>query len=171
MRLRVLIVALVVALIAAGGSTAAFVVTSKNIKNGTIQLIDISSRAKAGLRGQRGPRGFTGAQGAQGAQGPAGPGLVSTRYTSASSAINALSVMSVSVQCASDEIVISGGGSTGAGFLFQSVAISPQGWQIAVRNDTNSAGTMTVQALCGRIAAGAASATPIQRARLASQTP
>jgi hypothetical protein len=77
--MRTMAVALAVALVTAGSSTAAFVVTSKNIKNGTIQLVDISPRAKAGLRGQRGPRGLQGsqgppgAQGAPGAQGLAGP--------------------------------------------------------------------------------------------------
>jgi len=44
-------------LVSATSATAAFVVTSKNIKNGTIQTIDISSAAKKALRGQRGPRG------------------------------------------------------------------------------------------------------------------
>jgi hypothetical protein len=45
-------VGLAVALIAAGSATAAFVVTSKNIKNGTIQLVDISAKAKEALRAE-----------------------------------------------------------------------------------------------------------------------
>lgn len=49
--MRTIMVALAVALVTASGSTAAFVVTSKNIKNGTIQLVDISPRAKKALRG------------------------------------------------------------------------------------------------------------------------
>jgi hypothetical protein len=63
--LRTIAVVVAVALATAGGSTAAFVVTSKNIKNGTIQLVDISPTAKKALRGQRGPRGMQGAQGIQ----------------------------------------------------------------------------------------------------------
>jgi hypothetical protein len=55
--LRTIAVAIAVALVTAGGSTAAFVVTSKNIKNGTIQLVDMSPRAKNALRGRRGPQG------------------------------------------------------------------------------------------------------------------
>jgi hypothetical protein len=55
-------VGLAVALITAGSATAAFVVTSKDIKNGTIQLVDISPKAKKALRGQRGPRGLQGIQ-------------------------------------------------------------------------------------------------------------
>jgi hypothetical protein len=56
--MRTIVVALAVALVTASSSTAAFVVTSKNIKNGTIQLVDISPKAKKALRGQRGPRGL-----------------------------------------------------------------------------------------------------------------
>lgn len=56
-----LIAAVVAAVVAAASGTAAtIVVTSKNIKNGTIQLVDISGKAKTGLRGRRGPRGPVG---------------------------------------------------------------------------------------------------------------
>jgi hypothetical protein len=74
-----LIASIVSILVSATSATAAFVVTSKNIKNGTIQLVDISPRAKAGLRGKRGPRGIRGTTGlpgpagAAGLPGPAGP--------------------------------------------------------------------------------------------------
>jgi hypothetical protein len=65
-----LIAAVVSAVIASTTATAAtIVVTSKNIKNGTIQTVDISAKAKRALKGNRGPRGFTGAQGPQGPQG------------------------------------------------------------------------------------------------------
>jgi hypothetical protein len=69
-----LIAAVVAAVVAAASSTAAtIVVTSKNIKNGTIQTVDVSAKAKRALKGNRGPRGFQGAMGAPGATGPAGP--------------------------------------------------------------------------------------------------
>jgi hypothetical protein len=48
--LRIIVVALVVALITAGSSTAAFVVTSKNIKNGTIRMVDLSPAVKQAIR-------------------------------------------------------------------------------------------------------------------------
>ena len=68
-----LIAAIVAAVVAAASSTAAtIVVTSKNIKNGTIQTVDISANAKRALKGNRGPRGLAGAPGQQGAQGLAG---------------------------------------------------------------------------------------------------
>jgi Collagen triple helix repeat (20 copies) len=75
-----LIAAIVAAVVAAASGTAAtIVITSKNIKNGTIEAVDISAKAKRALKGNRGPRGAagppgaTGAQGASGPQGPAGP--------------------------------------------------------------------------------------------------
>jgi collagen triple helix repeat protein len=64
-----IIAGIVAMLVSAASATAAFVVTSKNIKNGTIQTVDISAKAKRALRGNRGPRGLPGTQGARGAQG------------------------------------------------------------------------------------------------------
>src|SRR5262245_45365110 len=70
-------VALFVAL--TGTATAggvALIVTSANIKNGTIQTVDLSAGAKRALKGQRGPRGTdgpAGLPGPAGTPGPAGP--------------------------------------------------------------------------------------------------
>jgi len=56
-------------------------VTSAKIKNGTIQVVDLSPRARTELRGatgaqgEPGARGATGAQGDQGATGPPGPSI------------------------------------------------------------------------------------------------
>jgi len=47
-------------------------VGSPQIKNGSIQKVDISKRTVAALHGLRGPRGLTGATGAAGAAGPKG---------------------------------------------------------------------------------------------------
>jgi hypothetical protein len=69
-----LIAAVVSAVIASTTATAAtIVITSKNIKNGTIQTVDISAKAKRALKGNRGPRGFGGPQGPQGPTGVPGP--------------------------------------------------------------------------------------------------
>jgi hypothetical protein len=69
-----LIAAIVAAVVAAAsGTTATIVITSKNIKNGTIEAVDISPKAKRTLKGNRGPRGADGAVGATGAQGAPGP--------------------------------------------------------------------------------------------------
>lgn len=62
-----LIAAVVAASVAAASGTAATIlVTSRNIKNGTIQTVDISAKAKRALKGNRGRRGFAGAAGAAG---------------------------------------------------------------------------------------------------------
>jgi hypothetical protein len=68
-----IIAGIVALLVSAASATAAFVVTSKNIKNGTIQTVDISGAAKRALKGNRGPRGATGLRGLQGLAGAAGP--------------------------------------------------------------------------------------------------
>jgi hypothetical protein len=71
--MRAAIIAGVVALlVSATSATAAFVVTSKNIKNGTIQTVDLSAKAKQALKGNRGPRGIQGAMGLPGMNGPKG---------------------------------------------------------------------------------------------------
>jgi Collagen triple helix repeat (20 copies) len=68
------IAAVVAAVVAAASGTAATIlVTSKNIKNGTIQTVDISAKAQRALRGNRGPTGPTGPAGVAGAAGPTGP--------------------------------------------------------------------------------------------------
>jgi hypothetical protein len=68
-----IIAAIVSAVVASTTATAAtIVVTSKNIKNGTIQTVDISAKAKRALKGNRGPRGLRGLAGAQGATGATG---------------------------------------------------------------------------------------------------
>jgi hypothetical protein len=59
-----LIAALALAVGVAGTAGAARLITGKNIKDGSIGLVDISKKARAKLKGARGP---------QGEQGPAGP--------------------------------------------------------------------------------------------------
>jgi hypothetical protein len=69
----VALLALVMAM--TGSAVAASLITSKQIKNGTIQTKDISKKALKSLRGQRGPTGLAGTAGAAGAAGaPGAPG-------------------------------------------------------------------------------------------------
>jgi hypothetical protein len=79
------IIALFVSLSGGAYATSQALIGSSQIKNGSIQLVDISAKAKKALKGLRGPRGragpvgptgatgATGPQGAPGAQGPTGP--------------------------------------------------------------------------------------------------
>src|SRR3954451_17244957 len=70
----------IIALVAAcsGSAVAASLITSKQIKDGTVQVKDLSKKARSSLAGQRGAAGASGAKGdkgepgAQGVQGPKG---------------------------------------------------------------------------------------------------
>jgi hypothetical protein len=71
-----LVVATVAVVVAGSGSAvAAGLITSAKIQNGTIQLVDISAKAKKSLKGAQGPAGPAGHNGAGGAPGaPGAPG-------------------------------------------------------------------------------------------------
>ena len=68
-----LVIALVVLAVAAtsGSAVAGSLITSKEIKNGTIKLKDMDKRARTKLKGATGPQGPQGPQGAPGQPGPA----------------------------------------------------------------------------------------------------
>jgi hypothetical protein len=73
--------ALVALFIALGGGTAYAATTlvpknsvgSSQVINGSLQTVDLSSRAVSALKGKAGPQGAAGAQGAAGSAGPQGP--------------------------------------------------------------------------------------------------
>lgn len=73
-----MIIALLALFFAIGGGSAfaAVLITSADIKDGTIRLIDINKNDVKKLKGQRGPKGSSGARGPAGkpgARGPQGP--------------------------------------------------------------------------------------------------
>jgi hypothetical protein len=112
---KTLAAALAVALVTAGSSTAAFIVTSANIKNGTIKLVDMSPGAQRALRGKRGMRGFSGPSGEPGPQGAQGMPGRSVSYTNAYSehaAVPAGSFRFVNAICPQGTIVVGGGYAT-----------------------------------------------------------
>jgi hypothetical protein len=107
-----IISAVVAVLISAASSTAAFVVTSANIKNGTIQPVDLSVKTKRVLKGNRGPRGFAGPPGIQGPPGMPG---VSPSYTNAYSAHTTVppgSITFANAICPAGTSVVGGGYAT-----------------------------------------------------------
>ena len=166
-----LIAAVVAAVVAtASGTAATILVTSKNIKNGTIQTVDISAKAKRALRGQRGPigpsgpvgpagavgatgaRGLAGPIGPPGPQGPTGPGLTDLHYVFQTETVPPESGGEAIAQCPPDEIVISGGGSVGQGWLYASEAVVPDAWLAgAFNNDQTVDTTVEAFAVCARI--------------------
>jgi hypothetical protein len=63
---------LVALLAGAAAATAATQITGRDIKNGTVQLKDLSRAARTALQGQQGPAGPAGPQGPQGEKGDSG---------------------------------------------------------------------------------------------------
>jgi hypothetical protein len=131
-------------LVSAASATAAFVVTSKNIKNGTIQLVDISPRAKAALHGRRGP------------QGPKGvPGISSITEVAVSFNFAPDGGVMAVANCPAGLAPISGGYSApGATTQVQASRRSQQrGWEVMARGTPGTA--MVVYAYCAPGISGA----------------
>jgi hypothetical protein len=158
-----LIAAVVAAVVAAGSGTAAtLVVTSKNIKNGTIQTVDISAKAKRALKGNRGPRGFEGplgVPGTAGAPGPQGPPGIQTL----SNVVNTVSVApgataSVTAVCASGQRPVSGG--FGFGGIISNTFRNTTGWTASGYNDLATPTDLTAFAYCSPNVTTAAAAMP-----------
>lgn len=63
---------LALVLISAGSAVAGSLVTSAQIKDRTIKVVDLKKSTVKALKGKQGPAGPQGEQGAQGPQGPAG---------------------------------------------------------------------------------------------------
>lgn len=167
-----LVAAIVAAVVAAASATAAtIVVTSKNIKDGTIQSVDISAKAKQALRGRRGPVGCAGAPGPAGVvgpaapqgtrgpsgpvgpQGPSGPGLSDLYYVEADGTAPPSSPGTATAHCNPGDIVISGGGSVDTGRIYATRASGPflyDAWLFGAYNDSTTAtATIEAVALCG----------------------
>jgi hypothetical protein len=143
-----IIAGVVAMLISSASATAAFVVTSKNIKNGTIQTIDLSAKARKALKGKAGT---AGARGPAGPQGP--PGFVgATRIVSATFAVPLNTAGSPqTVSCPAGTGVISGGVISEAQGDTWVDAPSGNGWSGAANNVAGtSPGEVTVYALCAQ---------------------
>ena len=149
-----LIAAVVAAVVAAASSTAAtIVVTSKNIKNGTIKTVDISAGAKRALKGNRGPRGFPGARGSQGVPGVQGPqGLQGIQRLVAVSATKSIPGNSagdtVVAPCPSGMVAVGGGFSfSGGGTVFNSGSVTT-GWSVSGDTIDGPGADLTSTAYC-----------------------
>jgi hypothetical protein len=152
-----LIAGIVAAVVAATSSTAAtLVITSKNIKNGTIRAVDLSAAAKRALKGARGERGAIGPQGPQGLPGPQGiqgpPGIQRVRFVASRPvAIGPGVTVPVHASCDSGETAIAGGfllnGPDAA--VVQSVGTGG-GWTVTGENDpaATASATLTAYAHC-----------------------
>jgi hypothetical protein len=151
-----IIAGVVAMLISSASATAAFIVTSKNIKNGTIQTVDLSAKARKALKGNAGP---AGARGPAGPQGPTGL-IGATRVVSATFSVPLNTAGSPhTVSCPAGTGVISGGVISEAQGDTWVDAPSGNGWSGAANNvGGTSPGEVTVYALCAQgVAAPSAS--------------
>lgn len=144
----ILVAALVVGV--PGAAIGASKITSRDIKDGTIKLRDISKRAKHHLHGARG---LIGPQGPQGPQGPAGPVNVGALVrVSAHKSVPAGSIDSVAAVCPRGYGVVTGGfaGITGNGNVFYSDSLgSRTSWSVGLDNfSSTSAGDLYAVAFC-----------------------
>jgi hypothetical protein len=143
----ILIAGVVAALVAASTATAALVVTSANIKNGTIKMVDISAGAKRALKGSRGPRGAHGPQGIPGPQGP--QGIQRLVRVEASDSVAPEQVRTVVANCPAGMIAVSGGFSyTADGSVVATYPVAT-GWSVSI--DTSGGafgGSFTAIVLC-----------------------
>jgi hypothetical protein len=143
-----IIAGVVAMLVSSASATAAFVVTSKNIKNGTIQTVDLSAKAKKALKGKAGR---AGARGPVGPQGP--PGFVgATRVVSATFPVPSNTAGSPqTVSCPAGTGVISGGVVSDTEGDTWLDAPSGNGWSGAANNVASiNPGEVTVYALCAQ---------------------
>lgn len=129
-----------------GSATAATValITGKQIKNGSIELVDLSPAAKRALKGQRGPEGPPGAQGPAGPAGLAGapgapggfdPAKVSY-VTGPSTTIPSGAVASVHATCPQGTKVIGGGHFANINHVGGEQTFDGRTWTVIVLNDT-----------------------------------
>jgi len=170
-------IALFVAL--AGTATAGTVfITGKQIKNGSIGLVDLSASAKKALKGQRGPAGPAGPAGIQGDQGnpgvagpvgpvgPAGPtgtqgvagpagGFDPAKVTYVKGAdvtVAPASYGSATATCPAGTAALSGGwfvDSSSVGEVFGNGTLDGKSWTLYVFNwDTTDTATVTPYAVC-----------------------
>jgi hypothetical protein len=160
-----IIAALVAALVAttAASATIAALITGKQIKNGSIGLVDLSGKAKRALKGQRGPAGpqgapgATGAQGAQGATGAQGaqgvqgvPGLAGVQYVTVTGTVGG---GTATANCPAGKFAIAGGGSAGAdGWIYSSRPNNNTSWTVGA-DGGGSPSTVTAFVVCASLTA------------------
>jgi Collagen triple helix repeat (20 copies) len=149
-------------------------VGSPQIKNGSIQKVDISKRTVSSLRGLRGstgpqgpagPQGPQGAAGATGAAGPAGPagapganGATSVKFREGAAVSVAAGTSGfASVSCNPGEVATGGGGVdvNAIGVHLKqsypsphSVGATPTGWTVSYENTTGVAHNVYAEVVC-----------------------
>lgn len=158
-----------------GSAVAAKMITGKDIKNGTIGTVDLSSKAKRSLKGNagpRGPQGIAGALGAQGPQGPAGPSVVGKLvYVDRSFVVVAGDTDVQGVACPASHSIVSGGFTIFGidAVPFVNTSYSGAEWSLGVDNYNSTVSALaTAYARCaptGRAVVASKLSVNSQRAR------
>jgi hypothetical protein len=89
---------------------------------------------------------------------PARPGWTGLEYVTVT--VVGTGVVIARALCPAGKHVVSGGGGTNEGFLFSSIATQPEGWNVAAETSVGVTTTVTAQALCAFLPAGAATTAP-----------
>jgi hypothetical protein len=157
---RVLILLAIIAVLsmASGAAATRVLITSKDIKNGTIRPVDLSAAAKRTMRGKQGIRGIRGIRGIQGPIGPRGlqgnpgpPGFSGVLPNDNIGSISPNSSGTVTAVC------ISGYKAVGGGFEATDPSLSVYaskpsasgfGWDVSARNSGNSSEALWAYVLC-----------------------
>jgi hypothetical protein len=154
---RVLTLAAIVAVlsIASGAAATRVLITSKDIKNGTIRPVDLSAAAKKTMRGKQGIRGLRGAQGPTGPRGfqgnPGPPGFSDVLPNDEVGSISPNASGTVSAVC------IGGYKAVGGGFEATDPSLSVYaskpsasgfGWDVSARNAGNDPAALWAYVLC-----------------------
>lgn len=131
-----LIAAVVAAIVSASAATAAtaVVITGAQIKDGSIQVKDLSRKARISLRGQRGPRGPAGIPGPEGVPGVNGgfdPNKVSY-VQGPTTSIPPDTVTRLSVDCPAGTKVIAGGYYASIGSPFSDHQVGSTNWSVGI---------------------------------------
>lgn len=155
--MRTLIAVAVTALVTSAGATAVTqaLITTEQIKNGTIRPIDLHPTTRTVLKGQRGvagPAGVPGAMGAQGAQGlPGGFDPAKITYGVVfNGPVPANNTAFLRAPCPAGSKMIAGGGHTNVGHIYTSIPDpASNSWLVSVQNFSNAQpGFMDVHVVC-----------------------
>lgn len=148
---RTLILCAIVAVLSIASSAAATraLITSKDIKNGTIQPVDLSPAAKKALKGNRGLQGPMGPQGLVGERGPAG-------FTGVATVTDIISLLpqsegTVTATCSNFKLIGGGFDSTSpnVGVYQSSPSANGSSWQVRGYNfGTTDSEVLRAYAIC-----------------------
>ena len=154
-RVVILLATIAVLSMASGATATRVLITSQDIKNGTIRPVDLSAPAKRTMRGKQGFRGRRGIQGPIGPRGPQGnpgpPGFTGVLPNDNVGAISPDSSGTVTAACITGYKAV-GGGFEAADPNLTVYASKPSasgfGWDVSARNSGSSSVALWAYVLC-----------------------